>query len=226
MKLFLLPAFDGTGKMFAALSAALGDAFTIIPLSYPETGPQNYDHLTEEIHQQLPKDGDYMILGESFAGPIIYRLACNAPYNCKAAIFVATYLSNPQPLFLKVLSLLPASVLSWFVSNARVVKWLALGRGAKTVIARTIAENFGSVNPEAIKQRLLAIGKLKNNPEHILKIPCLYIRANQDKLVLKNKLPDFERLCRTLTIVHAEGGHFILQENPDACAKILRKHLL
>lgn len=226
MKLFLLPAFDGTGTMFAALSKALGNAFTPISVAYPETGPQDYLALTEVIRRQLPEKENYMILGESFAGPIIYQLAINAPKNCKAAVFVATYLSNPQPLFLKILSLLPASILSRFVSTAFVIKWLALGRQADPAIADAIAKNFGSVKPHIIKQRLIAIGSLNNKPNQTLDTPCFYIQANQDKLVLKDKLPDFERLCHSLTIIHAEGGHFILQENPHYCAEILRKHLL
>ncbi len=104
MRLILLPAFDGTGSMFNALVKDLGNAFETTVISYPGSGPQDYSTLTDRIRKQIHEMDDYVVLGESFAGPIVYQMAVRDAEKCKGAIFVATNLTNPNPLVLKILT--------------------------------------------------------------------------------------------------------------------------
>lgn len=221
MRLILLPAFDGTGLMFGPFIRELKNRFQAWAISYPETGPQDYRSLAEYVRRQIPANEPYILLGESFAGPLVYEIAVADPVNCKAAVFVATYLTNPSPGFLKVLSRLPAAVVARFVSNAFVVRLLSLSRRAPSDVAHAIAANFASVEPGAIKQRLKAIGSLPGKPKSALKVPAFYLQAAKDRLVPARKLEDFPELCPRLEVERVEGGHFILQENPAACAAVM-----
>lgn len=225
MRLILLPAFDGTGLMFGPFIRALKNRFEAWVISYPESGPHDYHGLAGYIRRQIPADEDYILLGESFAGPLVYEIALADPAHCRAAVFVATYLSNPSPLFLKLLSVLPAAVISRFVSIPLVVRLLSLSRHAAPDVAKAIADNFASVDPAAIKQRLKTIGSLPGNPQSAVKIPSFYLRAARDRLVPAPKLGDFHRLCDGLEVGRVEGGHFILQENPEACAELISSML-
>lgn len=225
MKLVLLPAFDGTGRMFQPLIKALGDRFEAMPLAYPESGPQDYPSLSDYVRQQIPSGENYILLGESFAGPIVYQVACRDSEHCVAAVFVATYLTNPSPGILSVLTRLPSSLVSKFVSSPTVVRALTLSHRAASPVAGSIAENFASVDKDAIKQRLKTIGSINERPAETLEAPAFYIQASDDRLVLPKKLPDFKALCRSLTIDSVEGGHFVLQENPQASARILLARL-
>lgn len=225
MRIFLLPAFDGTGLMFSAFAQALGGDFQVVPIAYPEQGAQDYAALAEYISQQLPKNEDYAVLGESFAGPLVYRLAVRDPVHCKAAIFVATYLTNPRPLFLRFLTRLPAKLAWRFVSTPFIVRILALSWKAEASVAQAIARNFGSVPANIIKQRLGTIASVNEMPVQRLSMPCLYLKAARDRLVLKNKLPDFKALCDSLVVRWAEGGHFVLQENSQETAEIVARFL-
>lgn len=225
MKLILLPAFDGTGRMFQTLINELGDNFETMPIAYPVSGPQDYESLSDYVRQQIPANEDYIVLGESFAGPIVYRIASHDPEHCKAAVFVATYLTNPRPRILSVLARLPASLVSRFVSNAWAVRALTLSGHANGSIARSIAENFGSVNAVIIQQRLKTIGSVNERPENVVKVPAFYIQASDDRLVLPKKLPDFKALCTALIIDSVQGGHFVLQENPRESARVLLARL-
>ncbi len=218
MRLILLPAFDGTGLMFGPFVRELKNRFAAWVISYPDSGPQDYRTLAAHIRRQIPAGEEYILLGESFAGPLVYEIAVADPVNCKAAVFVATYLTNPSPAFLKVLSALPARVISRFVSSRFVVRLLTLSRGTDSGVASAIAANFASVNPALIKQRLQTIGSLPEHPQLVLKTPCFYLQAGRDRLVPASKLADFQRLCPTLKVERVEGGHFILQERPEACA--------
>jgi pimeloyl-ACP methyl ester carboxylesterase len=177
------------------------------------------------VRRQLPAGEDYVLLGESFAGPLVYEIALADPVHCKAAVFVATYLTNPSPLFLKVLSKLPAALVSRFVSSPFVVRLLTLSRHAPEGVAKAIAENFASVEPAAIRQRLQTIGSLPGNPQSRVPVPAFYLRAGKDRLVPARKLEDFKRLCSALAVRQVEGGHFILQEKPGACADVISSML-
>lgn len=219
MRLILLPAFDGTGEMFARLVAALGDAFEPLPIAYPETGPQDYDTLARVILERIGTDRDFVVLGESFAGPLAYRIALAAGDRCRAAVFVATYLRNPSPWLLKLLGALPGRLSAGFVSRPLVVRLLTLSRAAERAVGREIAANFGSVAPGAIRARLRTIGALNGLPDQELALPCLYIQAAGDRLVPAERLGDFEALCPNLTVARVAGGHFVAQENPRDCAR-------
>jgi surfactin synthase thioesterase subunit len=225
MRLILLPAFDGTGRMFGPLVRELKNRFEAWVIAYPTTGPQDYHSLANYVRRQIPAGEDYVLLGESFAGPLVYEIALADPVHCKAAVFVATYLSNPSPLFLKVLSKLPAALVSRFVSTPFIVRLLTLSRHAPDGVAKAIAENFASVEPAAIRQRLRTIGGLPGNPQLPVKVPCFYLQAGKDRLVPARKLGDFKRLCSALAVRQVEGGHFILQEKPEACAAAISSML-
>ena len=158
----------------------------------------------------------------SFAGPIAYQVAVRDAEKCKGAIFVATYLTNPNPLVLKILTAMPPLLLSFFLSRPSMVRALSLSREADDAVAKAIAKNFRSVNPNAIRQRLMAIANLDTAPTQELTIPCLCIQATKDKLVPEHKLIDLKRVCRSLDVTQVAGGHFILQEAPGDAAELVR----
>ena len=47
----------------------------LVPVAYPEAGPQDYDSLARYVEERLIGDQEYLVLGESFAGPLAYALA-------------------------------------------------------------------------------------------------------------------------------------------------------
>ena len=102
------------------------------------------------------------------------------------------------------------------------VRALSLSREADDAVAKAIAKNFRSVNPNAIRQRLMAIANLDTAPTQELTIPCLCIQATKDKLVPEHKLIDLKRVCRSLDVRQVAGGHFILQEAPGDAAELVR----
>ena len=77
--LVVLPGLDGTGL----LTTPLLDALTArgVPaqvLRYPQEGPQDYATLAARVRLQLPET-PFVLLGESFAGPLAVLLAAQTP---------------------------------------------------------------------------------------------------------------------------------------------------
>ena len=100
MKLVLLPGLDGTGKLFAPLLEALPSSIKIQTVTYDLNKEQSYSELIKYVKSTLPQE-EFVLLAESFSGPIAYQIALSQPKQLKALILVATFLENPRPLLLK-----------------------------------------------------------------------------------------------------------------------------
>ena len=75
VSLILLPGMDGTGQLFEPLVSALAGEFEIKVVTYPTSTPLGYSELEAIAREAIPKEGSYVILGESFSGPIAIALA-------------------------------------------------------------------------------------------------------------------------------------------------------
>ena len=70
MTLVLLPGMDGTGDLFAAFLSAPGCDLDVKVVSYPTDVALGYADLEAFARAALPTDRPFVILGESFSGPI------------------------------------------------------------------------------------------------------------------------------------------------------------
>ena len=77
----LLPGMDGTGELFAPFIAALGCEFATLVVTYPTHASLDYAELETIARAAIPQDGAYVIVGESFSGPIAIALAAQATPN-------------------------------------------------------------------------------------------------------------------------------------------------
>ncbi|ESQ74435.1 alpha/beta fold hydrolase [Asticcacaulis sp. AC402] len=91
----LLPGTDGTGVFFDALVAAVSPHAEVRVLAYPQSGPQTYDHLGNLLLPHMPTDHDYILVGESFGGPLAIWLAAHAPRRPVKLVLGATFAASP-----------------------------------------------------------------------------------------------------------------------------------
>ena len=102
MKLVLLPGMDGTGLMFRPfIDAAYNHSIDVI--SYPNDTSQKYTELIGFVKDRLPSEVEFIIIAESFSGPIAYALMKEVIPNLKAVIFVASFLENPRPILFSLI---------------------------------------------------------------------------------------------------------------------------
>ena len=222
-RLILLPGLDGTGLLFQPFLAALGPQCETQVIAYPTTGPQDYPTLTRFVAAQLPQDGDFALLAESFSGPIAYRIATTFRRNLKTVIFVATFLESPRPLLLRASRIFPARLLSMRVPDL-LVRRLLLGRQASGTLIELFWQAVRSGSPHALKARLQAISMLPA-PVDRLCLPCSYIAPTADRLVPRRCVQTVQRLAKALSIYGVQSGHFVLQSQPEICARIVRHAL-
>src|SRR6266513_2778521 len=108
MKLVLLPGLDGTGLLFDPLLRVLPAYFSPIVISYPPDEPLGYAELVFYVRSRIPANEDFVIVAESFSGPLAVEIAARHQPHLKALILCATFVSNP--------TLVPHQ-LSWLACN-------------------------------------------------------------------------------------------------------------
>jgi surfactin synthase thioesterase subunit len=216
MKLVLLPGLDGTGKLFTPLIEVLPSSIDTQVITYPLNKKQSYHELIEYVKQHLPKE-DFVLLAESFSGPIAYQVALSKPNQLKSLILVATFLENPRPFLLKFI---PSSrVLALPIPNI-LSRIFFLGFSVKIKIIKLFNESIKTVSPNVIQYRLKEIRQLKPSKQSI-KLKITYIQASKDKLVPSKSLKDWQKVCDDINVFTVKGNHFILQANPIRCAEVV-----
>lgn len=214
MKLVLLPGMDGTGRLFGPLLSCLHHDAVIIPL--PQGYEQDYDSLSEWLYPLLP-DEDFVLLAESFSGPLGARVAADPPASLRGIIFVATFLSPPHPLLLQMVRRLPLSGLARLPLSSRAMRGLFLGWDASAEMLAAFRALVTEL-PDLLLQQRIAAMQQSGPLRFTSNLPALYIRASRDRLVPGNRWCEYASLFSDLSLTEVNGPHFVLQSRPGECA--------
>jgi surfactin synthase thioesterase subunit len=84
MRLVLLPGLDGTGELFEPFLKALPSSLTSQVVSYPTEQYLTYKELVSLVQRVLPHKEPFVLLGESFGGPLSIEVAASSPPNLRA----------------------------------------------------------------------------------------------------------------------------------------------
>ena len=219
--LVLLPGMDGTGELFGPFLDALGSQFEVRVVRYPVEGPQTYAALTEVARAALPESGRYLLLGESFSGPIAITLAADHPPGLAGVILCASFVRNPRPMLTRGLALmqglpLPSAVLA-------PARWALLGRHAAPPLVALLRRALQQVGINALRARALALRRVDASDALArLRLPVLWMRATQDVLVPAVQTEHAKRLCAQMTLISIPAPHGLLQTRPDEAAREVR----
>ncbi|WP_436898517.1 alpha/beta fold hydrolase [Acinetobacter gyllenbergii] len=219
--LVLLPGMDGTGTLFQPLIAEIGDCFNVKVIRYPSTEAFGYETLEEFVVKTLPVDEPFVILGESFSGPIAISIAAAQPKGLIGVILCCTFAINPRPTFSVFRSLL--KILPPRLAPIAVLDYLLLGRYSTRELRSALALAVGQVSSAAFEARLNAIhavnflSKLK-----FISVPVLYLQATKDRVVPPTAAYFIQKELSTVRIVPIDAPHCLLQAVPSHAASIIK----
>jgi pimeloyl-[acyl-carrier protein] methyl ester esterase len=222
--LVLLPGLDGTGKLFAAFVRALGAGVESRVVGYSPDEPLGYEELESKVRAQLPLDRSYVLLGESFSGPIAMRIAARAPARLAGVILCGTFASNPYPwlawarpfVFLLPFKSLPRWVrapLMWGSKNPR---------RAPGNAERAIAGVAGAVVRRRIAA-ILAVDAVESLDR--IAIPALIIYARHDRVVPHVATESLIAHLPGAEVADIDGPHLLLQSCPEECSAAVLKFM-
>ena len=211
MRIVLLPGLDGTGDLFAPFLEEMGnDNAQVLPL--PMTGKQDYVTLTTYVEELLPNE-PFILVAESFSGPIAARICLREIDNLKGIFFVATFLSNPNPFLLSIVKFFPLKFLAKMPFSSVALRKFLLGNKADEHLLNLFRNALEKVPSDILKARLRTLETVRLNISNI-SIPTCYIFPDNDRLISKSKVSEFKACFNTIEIKSFEGPHFILQSNP------------
>jgi pimeloyl-[acyl-carrier protein] methyl ester esterase len=216
--LILLPGLDGTGRLFTPLQKALDPNFQTLVFSYPPDDQLGYDALCSKVERELPKT-PYVIVAESFSGPIALEIALRKPPGLQALVLSASFAENPRPW----LSFLFGGLLGAWCFRLQIPTWtiraLLAGPDAPAELCRAIQDAVRTVNPQVMAFRLREVIK-SDAAEALLNcpVPIFYLNATKDRLLGKGALNRLSTSRQDITVIDVPGPHMLLQAAPDTCA--------
>ncbi len=216
-KVILLPGLDGSGRLFAPLLAAGPRGFDPEPLSFPPDRPLGYDELLALVRPRLPR-GRFVLLAESFSGPLAVRLAAERPRGLAALILAATFLHRPLDPLLHPVRALVGARLFGLGMPAPVVRRFMAGPDAPDGIVAEVQRAVGAVSGEVLAHRSAEAIRVDARAALAgVEVPILFLAPTRDRLIRRDAHQDVLAVRPDAEVVAVEAPHMVLQRCPNAC---------
>lgn len=214
---------DGTGTLFAPLQAAFDSRVETRVVRYPDR-PGGYEEHCDAVRRALPADRPFVLLGESFSGPVAIEIAAAAPPRMCGMITCASFVTCPNPL------LSTFHFLATFASPKLVPGFIAqhflLGRFATPGLVAAHENALRQVSARTLAARLRAIAEVDVRAQlQKVRLPALYIRATEDLLVPRRAGDEFLTQAPQTKLAEIVGPHFLLQSNPRESAACIQNFM-
>jgi pimeloyl-[acyl-carrier protein] methyl ester esterase len=216
----ILPGMDGTGIELADFAAALRPELEATVVTYPNDRPMGYAEHESIARASLPHDRPFVLLGESYSGPIAISIAGSAPRGLIGLVLCCSFASNPRPALAwlrRVLRFLPTNIPTAMAS------WMMLGRFSTPRLRSALKRAISQVTPAAFRARLIAIINVDVSAELArVRVPVLYLRATQDRVVPIAATAEVLRAQPSARVIDLEAPHLLLQTAPTIAGDQLK----
>ncbi len=181
-----------------------------------------YTELESLVRQELPRGERYVLLAESFSGPIAIRVAADPPPDLVGLILCGTFARNPLPW------LGPLRALAVRVPFKSLPRWLRApllwGSGDPRRAPPGPERASAAVSRAVIRRRLQEVLTVDASM-HVaaIELPTLILRATRDRIVPRAASRLLVQRARRALLADIEGPHLLLQSRPaESAAAVLR----
>jgi pimeloyl-ACP methyl ester carboxylesterase len=215
----VLPGLDGTAALlegFCSALEALGVPASAV--TYPRDQPLGYDELEPLARAQLPS-APFVLLGESFSGPLAIRIAADPPPGLAGLVLSTTFarapvggLSGLAPLVRFAPARPPMPLLCWSLLGP----WATPQRQAELNAA------LRWVSPAALRAR--AAAALRVDVSSLLgsvAVPVLQLVASHDRLLANSAPAHLVAGLPRCQTVRLPGPHLLLQTATQPAAQVV-----
>jgi len=209
---------DGTARLFHRFDAALRAqaAIDTLSIAYP-AAPLAYAALEAFVRERLPQDRPFVVLAESFSGPLGAALRADPPPGMRALVLCCSFVRNPRPMLAPLrhlLGLVPFGVMPGFA-----LRQALLAPCSTPQLQDELAAALAQVPPSVLRLRLRAV--LETDASRSFArgtLPVLYLRARHDHLVPPANALQILRLAPGAQLADIAAPHMLLQAAPEAAA--------
>lgn len=216
--LVLLPGLDGSGDFFDAWCRQLPPQWRTHVVPYPGDQPLSYDELARFVLAALPDDGPFVLLAESFSGPVAIQVAATHPAGLIGVVLCATFARNPRPILRPLLGLTRVAPVR--AAPMGLLSRCLLGAEANASWAERIRQAMDKCSVAVLRARAREVllvdvrGLLAD-----IRVPVLYLQAARDWVVPATALVEMQRVLPGILVARIDGPHFLLQARPGPCAE-------
>lgn len=181
-----------------------------------------YSELCYSLKDELPNT-PYVLLGESFGGPLAMMLSRHADENLKGIIFCASFVKNPQVLAEKLIRpfLKPKHLQK--KTPAWHIKTMLTNGVTDNALIHNIQMATAELSREVYFYRLREIADVDvTDILECCELPILYMRATRDRMVYESSMKLVEKHAKTLTVEKFDAPHMLLQTLPKQAANSIR----
>ncbi|MES0133434.1 lysophospholipase [Mesorhizobium sp. M0016] len=217
-KIVILPGLDGTGRLLVDFAEQLErHFFQVEVISYPTQEPYTYDALLDIVRSQLPNE-DFILIGESFSGPLAIRIASENPPFLKAVVLGASFARVDFPLkrvIAGVLQWVPFALIPFVFLNA-----LLMGGRATPNQRHELKGALGILHPDVARMRVKEVLTVDlTNSGLTVSQPLLYLNASADLLIGAQATEALATIVEDMSIKDIPAPHFLFQMEPALCAQ-------
>src|SRR5262245_23050514 len=213
MAILILPGMDGSGSLLTALAERLASRRPVHVISYPVSGPLRYDDLTAFVMERTP-DGRFVILGESFSGPIAIEVAATEP-RVAGLILASSFARHPMPRLLLPLT----QMLDLTRVPKRIVEAILLGSSRRPELTESLHRVLATLPRDVIKARASeALRVDKRNRLVAVTCPMLCLHGRYDRLVRKKYLNEIVASRPNCAVQMFDAPHMLLETHAAEAA--------
>lgn len=217
-RLVLLPGLDGIGKRFVRFVAALGTTAEVAIIRYPVDRALGYAELEAHVRAALPCGARFVLLGESFSGPLAIRIAADPPPGLAAVVLCSSFARFPLRVpgwAVPIVARAPVKTLPRWLRA--LLQWGSLDpRRAPPAHERSMA----AVSREVIRHRIAELLRIDARARlGDVRMPVLVMSGRRDWLLAGGSARALARAVPHGRWVEIEGPHALLQSRPEACAE-------
>lgn len=216
--LCILPGLDGTTRMLQGFMAAVQPSFAAVEaVAYPTAVVLGYRELETIARDALPQHSPFVLLGESFSGPIAIAIAADPPPNLISLVLSTTFARAPVPL------LAPFAGLTQFAPVRMVpiaaLSAMLLGRWSTPALRHELGSALSEVAPDVLRARAAAAMRIDVSDRLAqITVPTLSLMAKHDRLLGAGAGRQLIDSIADIRSVALDGPHLLLQTRTDRCA--------
>ena len=209
----LLPGLNGTKGLFQPFIESMPDRFNVLPISYPTHTAMSYKQLSAFVINQLNSIvGNYILLGESFSGPLSLFVAEKKPKGLIGVILVATFVTAPVP---KIARFLPWH-LGFNLTKSLYALRLFFSKDTNASFIKAISYEIQQVSPAILADRIQQIFSVDAMFSlESCSVPVIYFQGINDFIVGKHNLRKVQLHAPNVKAVQFNTQHFLLQSAPE-----------
>jgi pimeloyl-ACP methyl ester carboxylesterase len=205
--------------MYGALEQAFAAYLPTLVIGYPPDQCWDYPALADYVCARLPAS-PFIIIAESFAGPLALLMAQRSNNNLRALVLCATFVRNPYPFISRVLRPLLCDRLFRIKPNKWLIRLMIAGTDAPVALIERTLANLAQVSTAVLRQRLDAVLDCDARAwlQHC-KLPLLHIHARRDHLLPRRSAREMQRLRPDMLSIEIDSPHFVLQRQSGECTQ-------